>query len=291
MALKIDRGLFATDFIDHHAILGVAVDADPNDIRKRYLKIARQLHPDSSAARNEREKQLAQELLSKFVNPAYEKLYQAKDYKEYTILLDLKGKSLNQQQETVLITSPFAQKVASSSNIAEAYHQALNSLSTKQYESLNDSIDLIGQISELNMVYVMRQAQGTSLPKTQPRRFPPSDLVDKAIRRAVQFETNGELPKAIQELREAIQMNPRHPKVADCHGRLGTIYLKSKQPTMAKIHFRKALELNPNDAIARAGMNRLEPKTKPEQSQAKSGKGKDDHSGGGLFGGLFGKKR
>ena len=49
MSLKIDRGLFKYDFIDHHAILCVPVDADVKDIRKRYLQIARRLHPDSSA--------------------------------------------------------------------------------------------------------------------------------------------------------------------------------------------------------------------------------------------------
>lgn len=307
MALKIDRGLFTTDFIDHHAVLGVSVDADPKDIHKRYLKIARQLHPDSSAAKSTAEKQLAQELLSKFVNPAYEKLSKSKDYKEYTVLLELKGKSLNQQQETVLITSTYAQKVASSSNIAQAYHEVLESLSSKQYESLNDSADLIGHISELNMVYLMRQTQDRTPPKPQspitdkdkgdrppdPPRSIGDDLVEKAIKRAVQFESNGDLPKAIQELREAIQMNPRNPKVVECHSRLGMIYLNSKQPTMAKIHFKKALELNPNDTIAQAGMNRLEPKGK-NAPPAKNGKGKDkgnSSGGGGLFSGLFGKKR
>lgn len=303
MALKIDRGLFTTDFVDHHAVLGVSVDASPKDIHKRYLKIARQLHPDSAAARSDDEKQIAQELLSKFVNPAYEKLSKPKDYKEYKVLLDLKGKSLNQQQETVVITSSPAQKVASSSNIAQAYQQVLETLSTQQYESLSNSADLIGQISELNMVYLMRQTQANVPPKPSPRPTPKpdptptptppqNDLVDKAIKRAIQFESNGNMPKAIQELREAIQMNPRHPKVVDCHSRLGTIYLKSKQPTMAKIHFKKALELNPNDTIAQAGMNRLVPKSK-DTSQAKPSKGKDkgSSSGGGLFSGLFGKKR
>jgi preprotein translocase subunit Sec63 len=47
MSWKIDRGLFKYDFIDYHAILCVSVDADVKDIRKRYLKIARRLHPDS----------------------------------------------------------------------------------------------------------------------------------------------------------------------------------------------------------------------------------------------------
>ena len=48
MLLKIDGGLFIYDFIDHHAILCVPVNAEFPEIRKRYLQIARHLHPDSS---------------------------------------------------------------------------------------------------------------------------------------------------------------------------------------------------------------------------------------------------
>ena len=73
MSLKIDGGLFTYDFIDHHAILCVPVDADFKEIRKRYLQIARKLHPDSSSLGNESDKQKANQLLSRLVNPAYEK--------------------------------------------------------------------------------------------------------------------------------------------------------------------------------------------------------------------------
>ncbi|NTW21864.1 MAG: molecular chaperone DnaJ, partial [Nostocales cyanobacterium W4_Combined_metabat2_030] len=41
MLLKIDGGLFTYDFIDHHAILCVPVDAEFKEIRNRYLHIAR----------------------------------------------------------------------------------------------------------------------------------------------------------------------------------------------------------------------------------------------------------
>ena len=52
------------------------MDADAQEIRKRYLQIARSLHPDSCAAASDQEKLLANKLLSKLVNPAYEQLYQ-----------------------------------------------------------------------------------------------------------------------------------------------------------------------------------------------------------------------
>jgi len=47
---------FSNLITDHHAVLGVPIDADVRDIRKRYLNIARRLHPDSTAE-SEAEKQ------------------------------------------------------------------------------------------------------------------------------------------------------------------------------------------------------------------------------------------
>ncbi|MGB6300370.1 MAG: J domain-containing protein, partial [Rivularia sp. (in: cyanobacteria)] len=83
MSFQIERGLFKYDFIDYHAILCVRVDADASEIRKRYLKIARRLHPDSCAKAGDEEKRLASELLSKLVNPAYEHLHQDKNHAEH----------------------------------------------------------------------------------------------------------------------------------------------------------------------------------------------------------------
>ena len=73
MSFKFDSGLFQFDFTDHHAVLGVSVDADIKEIRKRYIKIARRLHPDSCTAESKADKERANQLLSKLVNPAYEK--------------------------------------------------------------------------------------------------------------------------------------------------------------------------------------------------------------------------
>jgi hypothetical protein len=41
MSFQIERGLFKFDFTDHHAVLGIPVNADVKEVRKRYLKIAR----------------------------------------------------------------------------------------------------------------------------------------------------------------------------------------------------------------------------------------------------------
>ncbi len=326
MSLKIEQGLFNLDFTDHHAVLGIPVDAEIKDIRKRYLGIARRLHPDSGAQDSEAERRLAAEYLSKLVNPAYEKLSQEKNYAEYSVLLRLKGQQALKQQETVVLTSDSARRVASASDIDNAYRAALRELAEKQYQHLDSTLDLTGQISELNLVYLMRKegrgeaAQPARRPATQPpagttggpaRRpaaAPPPPaapvsqeaLVVAYLRRAEGFENKQDFPRAILELRDALKMDPTN---STCHSRLGVIYLKTNQATMAKIHFNKALELNPQDAVALEGKRRLEGPSAAVKPDAKGGKpagkptggkpapgGKSDSKGGGLFG-LFGNKK
>jgi curved DNA-binding protein CbpA len=318
MSFKIEQGLFNLDFTDYHAILGVPVNAELKDVRKRYLKVARRLHPDSCATESPEDRQRAAELLSKLVNPAYEKLSQEKDYNEYCIVLKLKGQQAQRQQETVVLTTDPARKLAAASEVNSTYRAILNQLSERQYEHLQETLDIIGQISELNLVYLMRTngkdapkpaakpaakagQAGTSSPAVgqAARKAPPQpsadDLVSAYLRRSEEYERKGDTAKAILELREAIPLAPRNSTI---HSRLGMIYLRTRQGTMAKIHFNKALELNPNDEVALTGKKALEQNApgaaaKGQPAKGKSGKGKSDKpdkSGGGLFG-LFGGKK
>ena len=333
MSLKIDQGLFNLDFTDYHAILGIAVDSDLKEIRKRYLTIARRLHPDSCMTEDVSDRQRASELLSKLVNPAYEKLSQEKTYAEYCILLRLKGQQAVKQQETIVLNSNPARLLASASDVDTSYRLALKNLAEQQYDQLDQVIEIAGQISELNLVYLMRkESRGETVgirrtaapsdgsapvrspvPTTPPARVPATReaLIAAYLRRSQEFETKQNFPRAILELRDAIKMDSSN---SECHSRLGLIYLKTNQNTMAKIHFNKALELDPQDAVALEGKRRLETptsasiapaKSKPEPQKpgAKGGKpdagklkgkpdskGKPDQGNGGLFG-LFGSKK
>ncbi|MBD3880600.1 DnaJ domain-containing protein [Phormidium tenue FACHB-886] len=322
MSLKIDQGLFNLDFTDCHAILGAPVDADVKEIRKRYLNIARRLHPDSCATEHEADRQRAAEYLSKLVNPAYEVLSQEKNHPEYSVLLRLKGQQALKQQDTVVLTSDLARQLAATADIDVVYREALQDLIERQYKQLNQVLEVTGQISELNLVYLMRkESRGESVgiqrkpahtpagaaPKpaaSASRVAPPPTreaLIAANLRRSEGFEAKQDYPRAILELREAIKMEPTN---SECHSRLGQIYLKTNQNTMAKIHFNKALELNPQDSAALAGKSRLEAiGTQPSSAKAvSSGKpdpktkpaakgGKPDNGSGGLFGLFGGKKR
>lgn len=321
MTLQIDQGLFKLDMTDHHAILGIPLNSDAKQVRKPYLKIVRRLHPDSHAAEGEEAKQKASELLSKLVNPAYEMLSNEKEVAEYSVLLKLKGQQLQRQGETVQLSTDAARKLASAGNVDHVYQTELKALSANQYESLDHVLEITGQISELNLVYLMRTAGGTMEAKAsqpaastssaqsattsataaggekakayKPQAGKPAEpmrsvtLMEQYIRRAEDFELRKEYPRAILELREALQTNPRS---ADCHARLGQVYLKSKQGTMAKIHFGKALEYDPQNQLALEGKKLLE-KAGKKQSQSTAQKSStQEKSKGGLFG-LFGGKK
>lgn len=311
--MKIEQGLFKFDFTDCHAILGVALDADPKQIRKRYLKVARKLHPDSLGGATAEEKQQASELLSKMVNPAYEKLTQDKEATEYKIVLRMQGQKLKQQVNSLPLESDSAKALVKTSNVDAAYSSSLKSLADAQYQSLTDVLLVTGQISELNMAYLARTAgdggtaapapaASTSAPTTNggapattgPGAAPAAarqqrvSIIDRYLNRAKEFEARKDYSRAIMEMREAIQTNPNH---AGCHSYLANLYLHAGQATMARIHVKRALDINPQDNLAKL----LEPRVNKSGASTTKGpqkgsQGNAQSKGGGLFG-LFGGKR
>jgi curved DNA-binding protein CbpA len=312
MSLKIDRGLFKYDFIDHHAILCVPVDADAKDIRKRYLHIARRLHPDSNTSVSPGEKKLASELLSKLVNPAYEALSAERSRTEYIIVLSQMGKRLVQDSSSVELTSDLARQLAAAPNIDHLYKTAIAKIADTQFNSLQQVIPLIAQISELNLVYLMRSAgkafsNSSTAPKSDPSSKtaaaappppPPAkedSVVEQYIRRAQTLIDKNQFAQAKVELQDALKLAPKSGR---CHSLIGLVYLRQNQLKMAKIHFENALKLDPNDQIALSWKPKID-KALAQQSGStkatpppKTGNTQPDKSGGGgLFGGLFGGKK
>jgi curved DNA-binding protein CbpA len=314
MSLRIDRGLFQYEFIDHHSILCVPVDADVKEIRKRYIKIARLLHPDSSGINTEREKNLAIELLSKLVNPAYETLSVERTRSEYIIVLSQIGKRLIQESASIELTTDLAKQLAASPNIDHVYKSAIAKIAETQYDCLQQVIPIISQISELNLVYLMRSAgkalaapppvaqatvnANSSQPNTAttPPPLPKEDpAIEQYLRRAQGLIDKNQFAPAKVELQDALKIQPKNSR---CHSLLGFVYLKQNQLKMAKIHFDNALKLDPNDPTALAWKPKLDKFLGQQSSSshgnapANSGQKQPDKSGGGLFGGLFsGKKK
>ncbi|BAY39899.1 hypothetical protein NIES2111_42760 [Nostoc sp. NIES-2111] len=313
MSLRIDRGLFRYDFIDHHAILCVAVDADVKEIRKRYLKIARHLHPDSSAITTETEKKLAGELLSKLVNPAYETLSAERTRSEYIIVLSQMGKRLVQESASIELTTDLGKQLASAPNVDLLYKSAIAKIAETQYNSLKEVITIISQISELNLVYLMRTAGKTfaastakplvnstpnqskeAAPPPQPEPAKEDSSIEQYLRRAQTLIDKNQFAPAEVELKDALKIAPKSSR---CHSLLAFVYLKQNKLKMAKIHFDNTLKLDPQDQTALAWKPKIDkalgqqPSSSNANTSTTTSNKQPEKSGGGLFGGLFGGKK
>ncbi len=310
MSLHIDIGLFKFDFTDCHAVLGVPIDADFKDIRQQYLKIARRLHPDSTAAKGEVEKQRANDLFSKIVNPAYEKFTTERSRAEYLVLLKDISRRVRQEQNPPPLQHELSQELAKTNNVEHIYKIALHKLTPNQYQDLEQVTQIIAQISELNLVYLMRQAHKAFISGSQPFPSsiqkppeesktppPPPDtpaqetLVDQYLRRAQKLMEKNNFPHARVELQDALKLEPNN---TIAHSLMGIVYLKQSQLTMARVHINKALQLDPTEPMALRSKQVLAEATPEIEGQTNSNRttdSSDKPKGGGLFGGLFGGKK
>jgi curved DNA-binding protein CbpA len=305
-AMIINEGLFKLDVTDHHAVLGFSLAEDPKKARKRYLTVARQLHPDSLLAASDEQKKLASELLSKLINPAYETLSQAKLAKEHSIVLKMKQDQLVARPILLSAKSEAAKRLLGTSNLEQEYSAALQKIAATQFENLSTVNKAIGDISELNAVYLMRKGSVGEKPKSSlsaseakkaaeaaeaaPRRPRHEAIIESYLGRAKEFEYKRDYSRAILELREAIAA---HPQSVACHGYLADLYLKSGQATLAKIHAKQALSFDEANELAKAVQAKLnapagKSATGKSATTAKTGNAKP---GGGLFSGLFGGKK
>lgn len=296
MSFNIKEGLFKFDFEDHHAVLGVPLDADFNQIRKRYMQIARRLHPDSCKAESPSDKKLASQVLSKLANPAYSKLTNERSRAEHGVLLGMIGKRIIQEPDKVQLKSEPAQQLLKSKDLDKDYKNLVSQLSQKQYESLSHTLEAIGQISELNLVYVQRkQSQGQNVGKASSSKKPASSSaveqkppekttneeaqedttasstttkskIEDYCRRAQEFTETGNLTQAVVELKEGLKIEPKNSRA---HGLLGKVYVKQNQTTLAKVHINQALKLNPKEEAALEAKKDLEKAAKKSASKKK----------------------
>ncbi|WOD38741.1 tetratricopeptide repeat protein [Nodosilinea sp. E11] len=314
--MKPDQGLFQFDFDDHHAVLGVPITADAKAVRKRYLAIARKLHPDSLSGATATQAQQASDVLSKLVNPAYEALSQEKSSTEHALVLKLKGQSLRQTGTAPPVTSALAQDLLKAAHIDAAYRQAVSGLAERQFDQLEVVSKVMGELSELNLVYLYRSSASDRTSSSQPARqtqarpntptttaspLPRQNqaaILDSYINRAQEYEQNKDYSRAILELREAVKTYPHN---GACHSYLAMLYFKAGQSTMARIHAKRALEINPNDERASQIQARVDKASggsttgsaKPSTAKGANPKTSDPKSsdrGGGFFG-LFGGKK
>ena len=287
-------------FSDPYAILGISVAADDSRVLKRYRNIAKVLHPDSFGTTDSDIKNLASQIFARLVNPAYQKLKQEKDRTESLALLRFQVRRLKREGAIAPKTKLAQQLSQLSLKDAEVfYEQAVAELGNTQYQSLDQFAPVTQQLLELNLVYlqlkmddvILREKRTGLVSSTsaQPIEFAPAsqketpatDYAYQHAKRAKEYLKKGNLAQAVQELRDAIKIEPSQ---GEYHALLALAYLKQNLSGMATVHFRQALKLNPKEPLAlhyAAKLNiKLEDKVQPTQSAKRSG----------LFG-LFGVKK
>jgi tetratricopeptide (TPR) repeat protein len=304
MSFQLDRGLFQFEFTDRHAILGVGVNAEEADIRERYQAVARLLHPDSGKWKTQAEQQLAVQIFSRLVTHAYGTLSRASLREEHTIMLELMGKRLIEEGNKLQIADPLCQQLyQSGADFERVYARLLSQLIERQFSSLSESEAVINQLSELNMVYLLRK-QLQSVRSTPPtgstgalsdkdKETPSSELfkpspVEGALRRAEDYMSKKNWTKAVQELREVISAEPNN---ARAHASLGLAYLRQQQTTMAKLSINKALQLDPKNPQVMQAKQEFERTSSGANNVAANGKAAAAKKPSeGMFGGFFSKK-
>jgi curved DNA-binding protein CbpA len=284
MSFVIKNGLFQSNITDYHAILGVSLDADAKEIRLKYLKIAQLLHPDRCKSDVIR-KELASEILSKLVNPAYEHLSRKNSFAEHQLILTQIGKRLAEKKDTLnVIGKPARELLKAGDQLQLVYLDLLQNLSEQEYQYLEKITDNIELISELNLVYLTLKQERLVTPsspqnktpseikpttKTQskpsPQPTPQSNAVSTSsdannnneeptiqdriaayIRRANEYIAHGSYTQAIAELKYALKLDPNH---SICHALMGKAYLQQQQVTMARVHINKAYNADNRDPI------------------------------------------
>jgi tetratricopeptide (TPR) repeat protein len=311
MNLKPTQGLFKFDFTDHHAFLGVSVDADATGVRDRYKEVARLMHPDSANWQTVDEKMLATKIFSSVVNQSYGQISKAAQLQEQQAMLELVAKRITADAGKIDITSSGAQKLyqQSSEDLNRVYHELLKELALQQYTLLGSSTEVTGNISELNLVYLLRKRNQASRPPltgantnanktveqpsvetTTATETPKATEIsknplqgEKAMRRAEEYINMRNWTKANVELREVLKDDPNN---AIAHAQMAIVYYRQNQITMAKMHINKAIQLDPAAPIVRNAKQEIKKMMTdtPVASKSSATAGK-----GGLFG-MFGKK-
>ncbi len=316
MTLSIRQGLFQFDLIDHYAILGVSVNAQIPEIRQRYLKIAYKIHPDTCKAKTRGEQEMAEQMLSKMVNPAYEILSKEQSRGEFRLIIGQIGRGVSQDLSKITIASEPAKKLSqSTANIDQAYQKLLQGLAIDQYNNFDTIMSKIAQISELNLVYLMlteeenvkksnrpyttQQVQGNTTVKPTSTSASEDSASNSAprqketqlsayIRRAQEQLDKDNPAQALRELRDALRQEPEN---SVCHALLGLAYLRQNQTSMAKVHINRAWQTDKKNPIVIKCKKELDKVVKPTIEMGNSQDEPGTDKKGGFWSRFGGKKK
>lgn len=254
-------------FNDPYAILGVSVAADDQRILKRYRAVAKQLHPDTQITTPLEHQDFINQVLPKLVNPAYQRLKREKGRSEVLATLRFKVRRLSREQDLKPQTEAGRQLLKTPEEEVDlVYEHGLSQLCDRQYDSLACFETVTQEITELNLIYLKRKMgemvireKRTGLMATSTLTSSPSidtgmtsqspliNYADRHFRRAEDYLRAQNATAAIQELKDAIKMDPKN---SNYHCLMGQAYLLANLPGMAKVHVKQALRLEPGHRVA-----------------------------------------
>jgi tetratricopeptide (TPR) repeat protein len=276
---KINRGLYTHKVVDHYAVLGLPLTTiDGEKFRNKYLQLAKYLHPDLAHPEST-EADLAEKYLAKLVNPAYKVLYSDRDRREHLATLRLLGQRLKLKGEQPNLQCELAKKLLKYSH-EQTYVKYFEEIAATQYDSLDQVLERIADLSELNLAYIMTQELNflddfvnfsqpvADLPKVSPAH--------RNLQMAEVFINKKQWSDALKELKNGEKLDPNN---AHLHAQLGFVYMNQNVTLMAKNSFQKALKLDPQEPTALKYIKQVTLPILPK---------KEEKKGGGFFG--WGKK-
>jgi tetratricopeptide (TPR) repeat protein len=261
MSFVIKNGLFRLNVTDYHAVLGVSLDADAKEIRLKYLKIVQMLHPDRCKSDVIR-KELASEILSKLVNPAYEHLSRKQSFAEHQLILTQIGKRLAEKKEQLNVTSESAQELLKASDRVElVYPGLLKNLAEQEYQYLEKITDNIGVISELHLVYLALK-QGKGINREERVATPAKPKEEAAVKPTVEVAPQPKPETPIQSNPAVASSNAVNDKEQDeeaaikdriaAYIRRANEYIAHGSYTQAISELKYGLKLDPHHATCHA---------------------------------------
>ncbi|TAF08705.1 MAG: molecular chaperone DnaJ [Nostocales cyanobacterium] len=258
--------------VDPYAVLGVSVNADDRQVTKRYHALAKLLHPDNFIIVNKPDQNLAELILTRLINPAYQELKQDQKRLNRVATLRIRASALNEQTILNFQNSLNLDLISMSDSEVELfYEKATTAYASAQYKSLQQFHQVTRRMNKLNLVYLSlqkNQFQETQtftdesrsivpLPKvtlielklSETNNSPPTSInyAQRHYERAVQYHQQAQWALAVKELRDAIKLEPSN---SDHYALLGVVHFQQNFTGMAKVYIRQALKLNPQHPLA-----------------------------------------
>jgi tetratricopeptide (TPR) repeat protein len=246
--------------LDPYAVLGISVNADERQISKRYHTLAKLLHPDSRAQNYGLEQELAEAVFTQLVNPAYHQVKSRE--KRLSIVAQMRIHSCGLDTDNLeSVQTAFNRNILLMS-LQEAeifYRQVVACYANEQYRVLSQSFHIIQKLNVLNLVYLWlpnrkepvptsaAQPIGQSSESQSLSQRPKENYAQRYYERAIQYTKQTKWELAVQELRDAIKIEPDN---SDYHALLGAVHFHQQFLGMSRVYIRQALKLNPQNPLA-----------------------------------------